>query len=129
MSYFPNLTQSKIFKKTWFYLTRTQPAFTCLKSTIETPEQKCEICSKLTIMTSDRHQWHGSGVFTWCLYSGVFWCVYVAYIQKGKYRHCIIFNILKAGIYRHLSIWLYKYFIVLLFCLKSVQVTNCLYLF
>ena len=39
-----------------FYLTLTQPAFTCLKSTIETPEQKYEICSKLTIMTSDRHQ-------------------------------------------------------------------------
>ena len=31
----------------------TQPAFTCSKSTIETPEQ-CEICSKLMIKTPER---------------------------------------------------------------------------
>ena len=29
----------------------TQPAFTCSKLTIETLEQRCEICSKLTIKT------------------------------------------------------------------------------
>ena len=33
----------------------TQPAFTCSKSTMETPEQ-CEICSKLTIKTPGRSQ-------------------------------------------------------------------------
>ena len=48
MSYFRNLTQSNLFKKTGFYLTRTQQGFTCLKLTIETPEQTCKIYSKLT---------------------------------------------------------------------------------
>ena len=40
----------------------TQLTFTCSKSTIETLE-KCEICSKLTIKTPKRRQWHRFGVF------------------------------------------------------------------
>ena len=35
----------------------TQPAITCSKLTIETLEQRCEICSKLTI------KWRRFGVF------------------------------------------------------------------
>ena len=31
-----------------------QPVITCLKLTVETLEQKCEICSKLTIKTPKR---------------------------------------------------------------------------
>ena len=41
----------------------TQPAFTYSKLTIKTLEQRCEICSKLTIKTSKRHQWRRFGVF------------------------------------------------------------------
>ena len=33
------------------------------KVTIETLEQRCEICSKLTIKTPKRHHWGPSGVF------------------------------------------------------------------
>ena len=36
----------------------SQPAFTCSKLTIETLEQRCEICSKLTIKPPKRRQWH-----------------------------------------------------------------------
>ena len=42
--------------------TITQQLFTCSKSTIETLEKKCEICSKLTIKTPEQHQWHRSSV-------------------------------------------------------------------
>ena len=38
---------------------RSQPAFTCSKSIIETAEQG-EVCSKLTIETPGRHHW------LWC---------------------------------------------------------------
>ena len=38
---------------------RTQLAFTCSKLTIETVEQRCEICSKLTIKLPKRRQWFG----------------------------------------------------------------------
>ena len=41
----------------------TQPTFTCSKLVIETLEQMCEICSKLTIKTPKRRQWHHFGVF------------------------------------------------------------------
>ena len=41
----------------------TLPAFTCSKFTIETLEQGCEICSKLTIKTPKRRQWRRFGVF------------------------------------------------------------------
>ena len=41
----------------------TQLTFTCLKSTIETLKKRCEICSKLTTKTPERHQWRYSGVF------------------------------------------------------------------
>ena len=33
-----------------FHGGRTQPAITCSKLTIETLEQRCEICSKLTVI-------------------------------------------------------------------------------
>ena len=38
-------------------------AVTCSKLTIETLEQSCEICSKLTIKTPKRHHWRRFGVF------------------------------------------------------------------
>ena len=41
------------FKVSASYLVLTQLAFTCSKSTIETPEQ-CEICSKLMIKAPER---------------------------------------------------------------------------
>ena len=41
----------------------TQQAITCSKLTIETLEQGCEICSKLTINITERCQWRRSGVF------------------------------------------------------------------
>ena len=41
----------------------TQPAFTCSKLAIETLEQRCEICSKLTIKTPKRSQWRRFAVF------------------------------------------------------------------
>ena len=47
----------------YFYCNTYQPAFTCLKFTIETPEQSCEICLKLPIKTPERRQWRRSGVF------------------------------------------------------------------
>ena len=40
-----------------------QPVITCLKLTVETLEQKCEICSKLTIKTPKQRHWHRFGVF------------------------------------------------------------------
>ena len=44
--------------KSWH---QTQPAFTCSKSIMKTPEE-CKICSKFTITTRERHQ-RRSGVF------------------------------------------------------------------
>ena len=41
----------------------SQPAFTCSKLTIEILEQRGEICSKSTIKTPNRCQWHHFGVF------------------------------------------------------------------
>ena len=41
----------------------SQPAITCSKLTIETLEQKCELCSKLTLKTPKRRQWRRFGVF------------------------------------------------------------------
>ena len=40
-----------------------QAAITCSKLTKETLEQRCEICSKLTIKTPKRRQWRRFGVF------------------------------------------------------------------
>ena len=40
----------------------TQPAFTCSKLTTEALEQRCEICSKLTIKTPKRRYWRRFGV-------------------------------------------------------------------
>ena len=39
------------------FLHCSQPAFTCLKLTTETFEQKCEICSKLKIKLPKRRHW------------------------------------------------------------------------
>ena len=47
----------------WSELGRIRLTFTCSKSTIETLEKKCEICSKLTIKTPERRQLRRSGVF------------------------------------------------------------------
>ena len=41
----------------------TQPAITCSKLTTETLEQRCEICSKLTLKTPKRRHWCRFGVF------------------------------------------------------------------
>ena len=41
----------------------TQLALTSSKLTINTLEQICEICSKLTIKTPKRRQWRRFGVF------------------------------------------------------------------
>ena len=41
----------------------TQPTFTCSKLAIETLEQSCEICSKLTIKPPKRRQWYRFGGF------------------------------------------------------------------
>ena len=41
----------------------SQPAFTCFNLTIETLEQRCEICSKLIIKPPERRQWRRSGGF------------------------------------------------------------------
>ena len=41
----------------------TQLTFTCLKSTIETLEKMCDICSKLTTKTPELRQWRRSDVF------------------------------------------------------------------
>ena len=40
----------------------TQPATTCSKLTIKTPEKKCEICSKFTIKTPEWRHWRRSSV-------------------------------------------------------------------
>ena len=45
------------------FLGKTQPAFTCSKLTIEKLEQRCEICSKLTIKPPKRHHWRRFGSF------------------------------------------------------------------
>ena len=45
------------------YLEQTQPAITSSKLTIETLEQRCEICSKVTIKTPKRRHWRRFGVF------------------------------------------------------------------
>ena len=39
-----------------------KPAFTCFKSTIETPEKRCKICSKLTKKTPEQHYCRHSDV-------------------------------------------------------------------
>ena len=41
----------------------TQPAIICSKLTIETLEQRCEICSNLTIKLQKRRQWRRFGGF------------------------------------------------------------------
>ena len=41
----------------------TQPAITCSKLTVEALEQRCEICSKLTIKPPKRRHWRRFGVF------------------------------------------------------------------
>ena len=41
----------------------TQPTITCSKLTVETLEQRCEICSKLTIKPPKRRQWRRFGGF------------------------------------------------------------------
>ena len=41
----------------------SQPAFTCSKLTVEILEQRCEICSKLTIKPPERRQWRRFGGF------------------------------------------------------------------
>ena len=41
----------------------SQSAFTWSKLTIETLENGCEVCSKLTIKTPERRHWHRSSVF------------------------------------------------------------------
>ena len=41
----------------------TQLTFTCSKLTLETLEQRCEICSKLTIKPPKRRQWRRFGDF------------------------------------------------------------------
>ena len=41
----------------------TQPTLTCSELTIETLEQRCEICSKFAITTPKRRQWRPFGVF------------------------------------------------------------------
>ena len=41
----------------------TQPAITCSKLTTETLDQRCEICSKLTIKPPKRRQWRRFGGF------------------------------------------------------------------
>ena len=53
----------EILPKFIYFLTLSQPVFTCSKLTIEALEQRCEICSKLTIKTPKRHQWRHFGVF------------------------------------------------------------------
>ena len=40
----------------------TQPAITFSNLTIETLEQRCETCSKLTIKTPERRHWRRFGV-------------------------------------------------------------------
>ena len=42
----------------------TQPAITYSKLTVETLEERCKICSKLTIKTPKRHHWRCFGVST-----------------------------------------------------------------
>ena len=44
-------------------MTLTQSAITCSKLTIETLEQRCEICSELTIKPPKRRQWRRFGGF------------------------------------------------------------------
>ena len=41
----------------------TQSSITCSKSTIETLEQRCKICSKLTIKPPKRRHWRRFGIF------------------------------------------------------------------
>ena len=41
----------------------THPAISCSKLAIETLEQRCEICSKLTIKLPKRCQWRRFGSF------------------------------------------------------------------
>ena len=54
---FDNLIYASTTKQ--MKLTNTsQPVFTCSKLKIETLEQRCEICSKLTIKPPKRFQWH-----------------------------------------------------------------------
>ena len=54
-NYFENLSTCISF----FF--STEPAFTCSNLTIEILEQRCEICSKLTIKPPKRNQWRGFG--------------------------------------------------------------------
>ena len=49
----------------WFvaFTSASQPAFTCLKLTIERLEQSCETCSKLTIKPPKRQHRFGGFIF------------------------------------------------------------------
>ena len=55
MKYSDNVTKIPA-EKLIFYDFFIQLTFTCLKSTIETLQKRCEICSKLTIRTLKRRQ-------------------------------------------------------------------------
>ena len=41
---------------------KSQSVFNCSKLTMKTLEKECEICSRLTIKTPERCQWHRSHV-------------------------------------------------------------------
>ena len=49
-------------KPVWKFCT-PQPAFTCSKSTMETPKQRVKIYSKLLIKTPERRQRHSNVSF------------------------------------------------------------------
>ena len=58
--YFWKVITYKKFYVSW----SSQQTFTCSNSIMETLEWvRCEICSELTIKTSERLHWRGSGVF------------------------------------------------------------------
>ena len=66
---------------------QTQPAFTCLKWTIETPTRTMsEICSKLTIKTPERHLWGRCGFFIVDFkHISTLFCCFYCWLWTSKY--------------------------------------------
>ena len=62
---YTNVSSGKQNGSVWYLLLPllSQPEFTCSKLTIEALEQRCEMCSMLTIKTPKRRQWGRFGVF------------------------------------------------------------------
>ena len=61
-SYCKDFTQIQVLQTKWPTKYAAQLKFACSKSTTESFKKKCEICSKVTVKTTERRHWRRTGV-------------------------------------------------------------------